>query len=259
MPLWELAKNAKDLSISITANHAVTEEQDEAQVAAFELPIALPTNGGAVEAMHAAIVSRAVLAAVRGGHLTHLCARVEAPFAIRALLPHWISNRDWGSVNQAGPWLTAAMTLRRLLAHVSLWKRGIPREDVGKDRTLSLADIQSLNARYSGDNMPVLAAPSEDSEGQPVERYLPWLEQDVVLAHQVSEAWNAVVQRGEAAAQDCNCLMCIVGRLETHTGGPVAFPAALFGGLEALLGDAEEEEWETDEGEGNDDSDGEAS
>lgn len=38
--------------------------------------------------------------------------------------------------------------------------------------------------------------------------YLPWLEQDADLAQRVADAWNAVVERGEADLAKCCCLQC---------------------------------------------------
>lgn len=40
------------------------------------------------------------------------------------------------------------------------------------------------------------------------ECYLPWLVRDVQLAQQVLEAWNAIVERGEADKVRCPCKEC---------------------------------------------------
>lgn len=54
---------------------------------------------------------------------------------------------------------------------------------------------------------PAHAIELAGEERQPIELYLPWLE-EAELAQQVADAWNAVVDRGEADVVKCWCDLC---------------------------------------------------
>lgn len=100
VPLWELLGNVGKLSLyaelALQPEESVGEHSEE-EWASFELPEDPPTTDEATEALHSAIVSRTVVAAARGGHIEALRAsyfgreNIDHPFAIRALLPCWLS------------------------------------------------------------------------------------------------------------------------------------------------------------------------
>lgn len=215
VPLWELAGNLQDLELSIFLSEAHVDlvgEHDEAELASFELPESLPTDGEEMEVLHAHVASRTIIAAARGGQLRRLSAGsehdLEPPFTNRALLPYWIDIEEWDVQGGAYGWMIAASTLRRLLAHASLWINTEPHAAARQDRHLACQDIQLLDWLYSDDNMPSIAPLRDDMESQPVEFYLPWLERDAALAQQVADAWNVVLERGGADDQPCRCSRC---------------------------------------------------
>lgn len=94
VPLWELTRNLKWLSLYLHENdppggNDVIEEQDEAVLAAFELPRELPTSRRSIALLHYAIANRTIIAAARNTCLKTLNADdhlLEYPFAARTLL-----------------------------------------------------------------------------------------------------------------------------------------------------------------------------
>lgn len=160
----------------------------------------------------------------------------QKPFAVRELLPYWVGIEQWQDIERPGQkprrpprtrdkWSDAASTLRVALAHASKW---LPEATLGaeRDRRLSGSDVQGLRAFYRRDDtlpdfrgeLPLCMSHHEQT-GYPrfdsrmlclalVELYLPWLEQDAILAQKVADAWNSVVQRGEADSVKCRCEAC---------------------------------------------------
>lgn len=232
MPLWELASKLKYLSL--TMRHMLTprwtveipeQEVSEAELLSFELPEHLPVTQGKLNALHDSIASRTVVAAARGGQLRGLeiqeCS-VQRPFAVRALLPFWVGVKfdDWAAhyhrlAYPEHKWLSARSSLRPALAHLSLWRPG---SDPRTDRKLSMAEVRGLAAHFAKRGTPNVVEPEHDSrQGRDgkvaphplsIGLYLPWLAEDAELAQQVADAWNAVVERGEADEVMCRCERC---------------------------------------------------
>lgn len=198
MPFWKLANRTTKLtSLSISFGIDVdlpsdeeVEEQVEATFASLEVPVRpAPTTKEAREVLHRSIASRTIIAAARGGKLKHLYVEsvVQYPFAIRALLPYWVSIENWlptygGRVSERA-WRGAAASLRPLLAHVSLWPNATA-TSTRHDRALSLQEVQGLQSYFQVTGTPEITY----SRDQPVDRYLPWLAQDAELAQQVADA-----------------------------------------------------------------------
>lgn len=213
---------------------------DEASWASFEIPAQLPSTTSedylssffrAAERLHVSIATRTIIAAARGGRLKRIYAGfrgfddtdVEEPFAIPSLLPFWVAMEEWYDVvGSMEGCQVAALTLRRLLAHASLWLDIAdgsfnPRQN----RQLTRQEIQSLSSRYShidvymiiplGDIEPTL---DPDEEPHPLERYMDWLAQDAKVAQAVADVWNSIVERGQAEDQDCLCVRCLRHRGE---------------------------------------------
>lgn len=119
----------------------------------------------------------------------------------------------------------AALSLRALLAHASLWIGTTSVSDPRVDRRLSCQEIQSLRSHFELNPTPEYRPDCELSlpplppgmrypdrykkdSSPPVEHYLPWLAEDAALAQQVADTWNEVVGRGEAALVSCRCEKC---------------------------------------------------
>lgn len=148
---------------------------------------------------------------------------VQEPFAMRNLVPAWVSAGVTGSCEryyeqdetreerqfEGGRWVCAAAWLRKALAHASLWlphahAYATPRED----RLLTTAEVQSMLAHFK-------TSIFDDGTGRfMAEPYLRWFEEDDKLARRVSDAWNAVVKRGEAGSVECECAKCKARILE---------------------------------------------
>lgn len=235
-PFWKIACNVEMLSLNLVGAlpvHACigVKEQYEGKFEWFEPPSELPTKNESIQALHHSVACRTIIAAARGGHLRHVIigGHLEQPFAIRALLPHWIGVERWdlwGLVFSS--WLDAASLLRRLLSHASLW---LETSTAGPryDRRLSRQEIQSLGLHFKLEGLPDLVRGttsereekrantcshqyrSQEAVIESVGRYLPWLTEDAGLAQEVSVAWNAVVERGEADRLRCLCNRCREG------------------------------------------------
>lgn len=124
--------------------------------------------------------------------------------------PFTLRNTDLTDRKRAGERLSdgacayvyeAALALRPLLAHASLWHT--PR----KDRMLTRQDVQDLQSRFEAAGVPKVARVSPEGL-QTLGRYLTWLQEDGELAEQVADAWNAVVKRGGGNVVSCRGRDC---------------------------------------------------
>lgn len=171
-------------------------EADEARLASFELPAEVPATGELARAVHCSIAWRTIITAARSGKLRQLVCdgEMKAPFAIPALVPYWVAVEKWGGVGQYGSdYHRNATSLRQVLAHLSLSR-------ASSDGLLTWQDVQALHT-------------VDDSEWTGAETgsmgiYAAWFREDAVLAQQVADAWNAVVERGEADEVWCLCHQC---------------------------------------------------
>lgn len=212
MPLWDIADGLTSLCLIVDQigggfeiYHGVP-EQSEAEVNAVEAPLFSPiVDKKAREKYHVALVSRTIVAAARGGNLKDVCSddEVEKPFAVRALLPYWVQLESMNR-NEL-EWLAATKALRLLLAHTSYL---LERREIRDDRLLTLQDVQSLFSSFRDNKGLLKVTRARREDFRYVKRYLTWLNQDAELAQQVADAWNAVVQRGEASVIECCCDEC---------------------------------------------------
>lgn len=171
-----------------------------------------------IRGLHLSIAARTVTVAARGGQLTTLdfeTSPLHTPYAVRTLLPFWIDieswtfdmheyeirEDDWSGILFVY-WAHAAATLRHVLAYAS--RHLITRED----RLLTCEDVRAL-LRHSDDATFKQQAyhsiwyhsynpDARDTQEAYIKIYLRWLAEDAELAQQVANAWNAVVERGEA-------------------------------------------------------------
>lgn len=222
MPLWKLASHLTDLCIGVShwdperipdaePSDAV-EEQTEFALASYELPSEVPVSRDAKTAMHLSIVYRTLVAAARGGQLRRLRLgldnnHLQVPFAVPSLLPFWVSIDKWNlHWRPAEQWEAAAVSLRPLLAHASLALSAASSSTT--ERRLTREQVQSLHIYFVEQGWPKIAQIGLYSitHAQPisalphVERYLQWLEADAELAQRVADAWNSVVEHGDADA-----------------------------------------------------------
>lgn len=234
VPIWKLASSLKHLSIhlfatdsnfaaySLNVARSVDADVAEDEFPTFRAPFSLrPFEEGEYEdndAQHYIIACRCIVAAAKGGRLRSLQFEVDAvqePFAMRSLIPAWVHVLVKGSPvdgfdspaslsesdYEAMRWICAARWLRPTLTHASLW---LPRpySSPGENRHLQLCDIQAMLYHFKTSNF-------DDGTGRLMaEPYLSWFERDAELAQQVSDAWNTVVERGEADERLCSCSKC---------------------------------------------------
>lgn len=189
---------------------------------------------------------RILATAAKGMHLRDLYLQDSSmfhtmwkPFSVRSLLPGWIGINDWGIRNvfvtyhwdaelrwhsyRPVHWTITAVMLRHALYHMSLLpmtQRGA-RLDAADSRLLTQGDVQAMREEFKGNKLPLLTNPAEILamtggqmpparalvEDSTIDRYFYWL-QDAELAQQVADAWNAVVQRGDADLCKCYCPKC---------------------------------------------------
>lgn len=129
VPFWNLTRNLVNLSLEFGIKYELKadqtkQEQNESILASFKVPTTLPITDAGRARLHLAIANRTIIAAARTGHLKSLRVSMESAqraFAIRALLPYWIKIEEWIVHPADLGWLGAAYSLRRLLAHASLW------------------------------------------------------------------------------------------------------------------------------------------
>lgn len=165
--------------------------------------------------LSSSIYSRTIVAAARGGRLERLSLpylSVQDPFAVRNLLPVWLNISDWGKVPRGDlhhlKWLAAATSLRPTLAQATRWLP-VSYPETREDRLLTWSEVRSLLFLFDTDALPHPDQPSLDlPDWRPFMPYLEWLAEDVALAQQVADAWNAVVRRGEAKTCKCLCEKC---------------------------------------------------
>lgn len=215
MPFWKLAHKLESLSfefgidIELEADEEI-EEQNEPELTSFKVPVkSAPKGKKKRDKIHVAIATRTIIAAAKGGQLRHLnvTSLVQHPFAVYTLLPYWVAIESWGDRYQSmRSWQGAAASLRPLLAHCSLWLDTIADSGPRASRGLTRQDLQGLEATFEATGgTPKL---SYHDDPQPVDRYLPWLAEDKELAQEVADAWNAIVERGEADTVMCSCKKC---------------------------------------------------
>lgn len=102
----------------------------------------------------------------------------------------------------------AAACLHPLLSHASFWLLlNLDVEEVRKQRYLTTPDIQAFQAHFKSRGLPKLLSRTEYSP-HPIHLYLRWLSEDSKLAEQVADAWNKVVERGDADDPECLCKKC---------------------------------------------------
>lgn len=234
MPFWELGPKLEELSIGRIyrswfggSEMRFTEELDEgALIESVELPpMPVFASASTYQRLHYDIVYRTIITAARGGKLRRLCLSNEVaighvPFTMSGLLPFWVGVEVWSSTRDPRPpstnpqWFEAAITLRRVLAHASLW---LPEPSAGSrsDRLLSGEDVEELADHFEAAGVPTFTHTNADGSkrepGKPfavIELYLPWLQDDPDLADDVADAWNAIVERGEADVVKCECELC---------------------------------------------------
>lgn len=220
MPFWELVRKLQSLELTLDPLGTLDselqnfEEQDEATYLSFELPDKVPTEGHDITALHCQIARRTIIEAAKGGQLrvifTHERVLGE-PFAIRSLLPYWVSIRtDWYSARIGPSWFAAATEFRLLLSHASRWLDGKPwklePEQLGE---LTTQDVQALRGYFEENGMPhrwYIKTERELKLARRLTSYLLWLEEDKELAERVAVAWNQLVRRGEKVL--CWCEKC---------------------------------------------------
>lgn len=231
-PYWEFGAGLQELSINFTyctdcngiarRELVKTEELSEEDLTSFELPSApLDARSTLEEAqdLHTAVVFRIIIAAAKGGRLKRLRLPEQVfqkPFAIRTLLPFWVGVEKWRFMMRypkpMKQWHEAASTLRCALAHASLW---LPEAVPGSrnNRRLTRDDVRGLRAYFvknpvSDFALNMFKEPGLAELHAVVELSLPWLKEDANLAQQVADAWNTVVERGEADVVKCACTQC---------------------------------------------------
>lgn len=219
VPFWNLTRKLQELRVSdltgpfprptpTAAENAMGEQHGEG-FTSFEIPAVLPAAEAERRALHQSVACRMFIEAAKGGNLRCIGSnmRVDAIFAMRAMLPYWAVIDEWGLFTDA-TWVKAALSLRALLAHASLWL-GTTLESVARyDRRLTRQEVQQLQSYFETTGTPVLVE-VEEGESQPVERYLPWLAEDAELAQKVADAWNGVLERGGADLIKCRCDKCL--------------------------------------------------
>lgn len=226
VPYWRLVSNLEDLCLSRshytydsgTYRDEVTGEMDESLITSFELPTQLPTGlerneWNARDLINCSALKRTIVAAARTGRLRHLHVQdLQAPFAVRALLPCWV-HIETGSSSEYRSWLGAARSLRPILSHASLWLGATPTSSARPSRRLTGQEVQTLRVQFTQQGVPfhtpaTFAIGRKEPYDSPIDLYLPWLQEDADLAQQVADAWNAVVDRGDANVVKCNCHKC---------------------------------------------------
>lgn len=144
------------------------------------------------------------------------------PFAVRTLLPGWVGIAQWGRFEETFEqcdfgglpgWEYAAVRLRRSLSHMSKLRiiTQASSAAAGASRLLTRSAVQAMHEEFKTSGLP----PLENQEAvralgkyEAMWWYFRWLREDVKLAQQVADAWNAVVERGEADLCECYCLKC---------------------------------------------------
>lgn len=168
----------------------------------------------AIDGVHAAIGSRTIVAALRGGFLKRLqiistlCERPYHLFRLRILLPYWVGVEDWGStcsthgLCHSGVW--PVTKLRPFLAYTARRTDWLdPRSSSASytNRRLTPSDFKLMQAYF--------AIPRNTSHfSKVIECYLPWLAEDTALAQEVLNVWHRVVDRGPADKVKCQCEEC---------------------------------------------------
>lgn len=152
-----------------------------------------------------------VIAAARTGHLRQAKCYTNGlqAFLIRELLPCWV-NLEFQETDRFSLWAGAAGSLRPVLSHASRWL-GAPLapSNLTLERRLTGEQVQELHSFFKKQGIPKLenCAWHKGAWSRAFEGYLPWLE-EAGMAQQVADAWNSVVDRGEADKVKCPCVLC---------------------------------------------------
>lgn len=189
--------------------------QDEATLVSAQLSDLVPmATQQQREQFHFAIAYRVLVAAARGGQLRRLAGYQygEHPFAVPTLLPFWLQVEDWGNseftywTGEWG-WREAASYLRTLLAHMTLCQHT---NSSHYHRRITSRDLQTYHVAFPTDRLPTVKSRgmTYSPEDHRIKRYLLWFREDTQLARRVADAWNAIVERGEAGKVKCFCLRC---------------------------------------------------
>lgn len=221
MPFWELAPRLQAFSFTVGdgfgGSGEGSQECFEAALTADEqqLPVwrdeHFRIDKQDCERYHIAAGYRTLFAAARGGQLRrlHLPYALHDSFAVRALLLYWVHIEDWDH-RWSTPWMSAAMALRPLLAHASLWLGTATASGPRSDRHLTMQEVRSLHSYFKDQRIPDFtnAPKNAIAPTETIDRYLPWLAEDGPLAQEVAQAWSDVVEKGEAGKVKCLCGMC---------------------------------------------------
>lgn len=158
--------------------------------------------------VNCSVIRRTIIAAARTGHLRRLQVHdgLHHPFAVRTLLPCWVDMKLTGD-HWLESWQGAARMLRPCLSHASLWIGTAASSAERQDRLLNKLEVQALRSALEDEGVPRIVGAQWEGD-TPINKYLPWLEEDFIIAQQVAAAWNVVVVRGDAGAVRCNCDRC---------------------------------------------------
>lgn len=233
VPFWELTSQLQYLSLRLCDGTdpdwiATIPEKpvEEDTLASFELPSRLPASPAEINALHESIACRTIVAAARAGRLKGLevvDTALHQPFAVRGLLPFWVGVAFDDPVRYPSPhhypdhkWLSARASLRPTLAHASLWlpSAGSLSRSL---RLLTADDVKGLAAHFTHDGTPRVVQPEfvapyeKATQPRSIKIYLDWLAEDAQLSQQVADAWNKIVERGEADLVKCRCNKCQPG------------------------------------------------
>lgn len=213
----------------------VTDEE----IAAFTVP-SEPRVGD--DKLIIATAWRTIATAARGMRLKDLTVRhghaLWKPFAVPTLLPAWVGIQQWYNraewlywdfdlnwhEHESGMWVTAATMLRYALYHMSILplSEREARPNATNSRLLTCGDAQAMRDEFKSNPLPQISEPhwalgfglveitatQRLVEGSTIDRYFAWL-QGAELAQQVADAWNNVVQRGDADHRKCSCSKCL--------------------------------------------------
>lgn len=167
----------------------------------------------AKDSFHISMASRTIVAAARGGQLKRLfvSAFAQPAFAARSMLPYWVRVEEWASTDYVhSGWLAAARQLRPFLSHLSRWSHIASVSNPRASRLLSPEDLHSLPepAEIASSLADSVLATDRYYYDDLRTYYLSWMIQDGNVAQHVVDAWNTLVEKGEADRVRCECPRC---------------------------------------------------
>lgn len=200
---------------AVLKDHPPPSAAEERRKTSFRLPASpVAKDDEALKTLHDSILCRTIVAAAKGGKLKSLNIADRfywTPFMIGGLLQYWVGVEHWyldtlpqDDGRPMHPFHKAASELRTALAHASIWIT--PRND----RLLTSEDLRGWFAKYKAKEVAarVERFPELELYNAAIEFYIYWLQEHAALAQQVSDALNAVVERGEADRVKCTCDEC---------------------------------------------------